>query len=266
MRVDRRCSVVATLMCLILGVASVAAAQSPDQAPVPAEPIPLESSDGTEPQVIVLSAAQSQELERWLREFEEWQKWASQWLNRRQPGMWAYAQERNKKPDPPVWLESICDLPADDQQIVRACKQLASWRDDPITAATRQAAAAAVAQREAPTKSIWWRHVHVDALWSTTQSNMAAFGLFGAHLTMEVQGRLQVFVAPGIMLVSVPGFQGNRELAPATDWGVTYRLFDVGRSTVHFNLVHAWMLHRVSPLNPQMTLVGLSASFKPRPR
>ena len=264
MRVDRRYTLAAVLCCLFVSVATISAAQSTEQDTGPADPIPLDLPQLlSEPHVVGLSSEQMQELERWTREFDEWQKWANRWLNRRQPGLWAYALERNKKPDPPVWLEYVCTLPSDDDQLIRACKLLANWRDDLITAKNRQAAAAAVAQREAPTKSMWWRHVHFDALWSTTQSQMTAFGLFGAHLTMEVEGRLQVFVAPGVMLMSVPGLHGNRQLSPATDWGLTYRLFNVGQSAVHFNLVHAWMLTRVNLVNPQMTLVGLSVSFEP---
>ena len=76
-----------------------------------------------------------------------------------------------------------------------------------------------------------------------------------------------MFVAPGIMLVSVPQFQGTRELVPATDWGVTYRLFDVGASTVHFNLVHAWLLtsDRTNLLRSQISLAGFSFSFRRHP-
>jgi len=50
---------------------------------------------------------------------------------------------------------------------------------------------------------------------------------------------------------------------PATDWGITYRFFNVGRSTVHFNLVQAWVLGNQPGLtgNPNMTLAGLSLTF-----
>src|SRR4029453_7772869 len=101
---------------------------------------------------------------------------------------------------------------------------------------SRKAATAAVAQKEAPANTVWWRHVHLDGLWSPTQPNIAAVGLFGMHLTVEVQGRMQVFVAPGILLVSVPTVYGTRDVKAATDWGITYRLFEAGRSTVPFNL------------------------------
>jgi len=66
------------------------------------------------------------------------------------------------------------------------------------------------------------------------------------------------------MLVSVPALSGSRSLVPATDWGVTYRLFNVGRNTVHFNLVHAWLLaDQVNLIGSQMTLAGFSVSFQP---
>ena len=228
---------------------------------MPCRSIPCQLS---EPRVVALSQLQIEEVEQWTREFDEWQKWAARWLNRRQPGFWASALERTKKPDPPVWLEDACELLADDDQLARPCKLLAEWRDDLVTAKNRQASAAAVVQREAPTKTSWWRHAHLDAMWSTTQSNVTAFGILGAHLTMEVEGRFQVFVAPGIMLVSVPALSGGRSLLPATDWGVTYRLFNVGRNTVHFNLVHAWLLaNEANLINSQVTLAGFSVSFRP---
>jgi hypothetical protein len=69
------------------------------------------------------------------------------------------------------------------------------------------------------------------------------------------------------MMVSVPTFSGTRDLAPATDWGVTYRLFNVGRNTVNFNFVHAWMLsNRPNLVDSNLTLAGFSVSFRPRPR
>src|SRR5262249_19032211 len=101
-------------------------------------------------------------------------------------------------------------------------------------------------------------------LWSTTRSDVSVLGLFGAHVTIPVAGRLQVFVVPGIMLVSIPSAYGNREFSPATDWGVSYRLFAAGPSTVPFNLVHAWMLgSRSNLINSNVTLAGFSVSFRP---
>jgi hypothetical protein len=269
MRSCRVAVVVPFVLSCLFGAVSIGAAQSTADDPLPAHPLlQMLVPPVSESIIVTLSEEQLAELQQWMRDFAAWQEWADKWLNRRQPGKWAYFVERNKKPDPPAWLDDdVCALLGDDTQISQACNLLASWRHDPVTARNTQLAAAAQQKQETVTKTSWWQHVHLDGLWSTTQSNVTVFGLFGAHLTTEVAGRLQVFVAPGIMLVSVPGLFGNRELWPATDWGVSYRLFGVGRSTVHFNLVHAWMLAGgVNVLHPNMTLAGFSVSFKPRSR
>jgi hypothetical protein len=247
---------------------ATASAQVSNENSLPARPIPFELVHLVPATpVLTLSAEQLQELDQWTRDFAEWQKWADRWLNRKQSGKWAYAVERLKKPDPPVWLDDVCDLLAGDAEFGRPCELLAYWRGDPIAERNRRATAATASQTETVTKSAWWRHLHVDGLWSTTQSNAAAFGLLGAHVTIEIEGRLQVFAAPGILLVSLPSLYGHRDVSPAADWGVTYRLFDVGRSTVHFNLVHAWVLgNRASLINPNVTLAGFSVSFRPHSR
>jgi hypothetical protein len=267
MSFDRRChAAVAALFCLLCSVVTVSAAQQfTEPVPLSAHPVPLDLWWlMPESHVIVLSEQRIQEVGQWTHEFDEWQQWVTRWLNRPQPGFWAASLERSKKPDPPVWLEDACELLNNDEQLARPCELLAVWHDDPIAARNRQVSAAALTQREAPTKTSWWHHAHFDAMWSTTQSNMTVFGVLGAHVTMEVEGRFQVFVAPGIILVSVPGLSGGRELMPATDWGVTYRLFNMGHTTVHFNLVHAWMLvARANLVNPHMTLAGFSFSFRP---
>jgi hypothetical protein len=248
-------------------VAPLSAQPSPGGDPLTAQTIQANPVEPPARVVVVPSAAEMLELEQWTRDFAAWQKWADRWLNRRQPGRWSYLVERNKKPDPPAWLPGLCELLADDEQFASSCELLASWREDPIAARNRQSAAAVPLQKERPGKTSWWQHMHVDGLWSTTQSNMAAFGLFGTHFTIEVEGRLHVFAAPGILLVSAPNFSGARDLWPALDWGVTYRLFHVGKNTVHFNLVHAWMLkNRQNLVNPNVTLAGFSVSFGPRSR
>jgi len=255
--------------CLLVVAAQTSAQTVFESRPLPAHAIaPLFDALPSGLPPLVLMTYQVDEVQEWARQYTEWQKWADRWYNKRQPGFWDYALERPGKPDPPVWLDELCTLLSDDPRLVRPCALLASWRLDPVEAVNRQAAAAtALPQPEAPVeKSVWWRHLHVDGMWSTAQSNVSALGLFGAHVTIEVEGRFQIFAAPGIMLVSLPSFYGTREITPATDYGVTYRLFNAGRSTVHFNLVRAWVLaNRASLIDPNITLAGFSVSFRPRP-
>ena len=263
-----RASAIAAILWAVLARTAPLSAQSPAEDNLPARSIVLAPVQLVpDSPVVVITYFQMQELEQWTRDFAAWQEWANQWLNRRQSGQWSNGVERKERPAPPAWLEDVCELLAADEPFVRACQWLARWRQDPIALKSRHAATVSTTQREKPTKTVWWQHVHVDGLWSTTQTNVSAFGLVGTHLTWNVAGRLQVFVTPGILLVSVPRLSGNRELWPSTDWGVTYRLFNVGRSTVHFNLVHAWILgSQASLMHPSVTLAGFSITLRPSPR
>jgi len=265
---DRGSKAAAICLCILVCIAPLAVAQSTDERHLAARPIVLPPVELVpDSPTVVVSQLQIQELEQWTRDFAAWQEWADQWLNRRQPGQWSYMLERRQKPTRPVWLDDVCELLAADEPFVRGCELLARWHQDPIEVKSRRAVATGLLQQEKPTKTTWWQHVHFDGLWSTTQSNVAAFGLFGTHVSVGIAGRMQVFVIPGVLLVSVPRLSGNRELTPSTDWGVSYRLFSVGPSTVHFNLVHAWILGSAASLtNPSLTLAGFSVSLRPRPR
>jgi len=250
-------------------------AQSPETEPLPARvlsfdemPLPADAA------VIVLSENDLHALQVWAHDFADWQSSFERWRHPspkeppREYLSWNQFLEDHPKPPPPSWLSGVCSLLEEDAQFAHSCALLADWRDDPFLIKKRHAAAAAMQQQEAPKNSVWWRNLHLDGLWSTTQSNVAALGLFGTHLTVSVEGRLQVFLAPGILLVSMPTFNGSRVLSPATDWGLTYRLFNVGRGTVHFNLVHAWILGGGAQgqlAGSHLTLAGFSVTKRPRP-
>ena len=150
-----------------------------------------------------------------------------------------------------------------------ACRLLIDWKDDELTARIRRQITESRAQREAPTKSIWWQRVHVDALWPMTQWGSNVYGVVGTHVTVEVAGRFQVFVAPGAMLLNVPGEGGRRDWNMATDWGVAYRLVDFKfpgterHTQLHANLVTAWVFSGSTSLAAsRINLVGFSFTFK----
>lgn len=74
------------------------------------------------------------ELAEWFRQYSAWEKWFEQWGNRvarnfdDQP-LW----ERKTRPEPPVWLEEVCqDYLGVDELLVSACEILRRWDDDPI--------------------------------------------------------------------------------------------------------------------------------------
>jgi hypothetical protein len=149
-----------------------------------------------------------------------------------------------------------------------ACRLLVDWRDDIATAQVRAQLRSERQAREASTRTTWWNHVHVDALWLTPNASVS-YGVVGVHATLKVAGRWQVFVAPGAILLNVPTPRGGRAWQPATDLGFSYRLFDFrvpgGRrqNTLHLNLARAWLLGGAdSFVSSSVDLAGFSVTFK----
>lgn len=148
-----------------------------------------------------------------------------------------------------------------------SCALLSQWREDVATARLRRDARLARRQHEQATRSMWYEHIHLDALWPIVSDRGSSVGIVGTHVTMDVKGRLQIFLAPGVMLLNIPGSTG-RAWAPATDWGFGYRL---GRfrlpgsnasATAHLNLAKAWVFWGAAGLvNGTVDLVGLSLTF-----
>ncbi len=212
------------------------------------------------------------EIEQWTRDYAEWRAWFEQWRNRREPG-WFGIRPRRERPDPPASLAAACPVGSiETGALADACRYFAEWRDNDVadTTATQQATAAR-AHHERAQHTVWWQHVHLDALWPVTQGTSGIFGVVGLHTTIKVSGRVQVFLAPGAILMRVPDANGGEQWKPATDWGFSYRMFDftlpgVRRpSTLHLNLAKLWLLGaRENPAgaNTDMYLAGLSLTFR----
>jgi hypothetical protein len=211
------------------------------------------------------------EARRWVDDYEKWKRSDADWNKRRQQGWLFGSRERPTRPEPPAWLGSECAdvIFADDEMMRDACRLWAESHDNQIVVQARQSAAAAVVQKESPTKTIWWEHVHLDALWPMTEWRGSVYGVLGVHATVEVAGRFQVFVAPGAILLNLPNGHGSREWRPATDWGIAYRCFDFTfpgtgqRASLHVNLARAWLLSGPSNLfQSTIDLAGFSVTFK----
>ena len=206
------------------------------------------------------------ELQAWTREYARWKEWADQWWGRAQPGFFDGYQARRPKPDPPAWLFDACrNLTDPARTLADACVLLADWQEDYATARGRQRF---LRQGEAPPKTRWWNHMHLDALWVSPNTG-TAYGVVGVHATLKVVGRWQIFAAPGALLVNVPTSSGTRVWQPATDLGMSYRLLDLRvpgtrrQSTLHVNLARAWILGAPgSFVGQSLDLAGFSLTFK----
>lgn len=217
-------------------------------------------------------AQQLAALARWTHDYAEWKAWFVKWENRPEPG-WLSLRERRQAPVPPAWLAGVCEARFETNgPVADACTAWREWtgRGEAASVAAAQQAQARQ-QLEAPDKTKWFERIHVDALWPLTQVGSSTLGIAGTHATVNVTKRFQIFLTPGLMMMRVRALTGGMTWSAATDWGVTYRLFDfrlpgVRRaSTLHFNMVRVWMLGGNALQNPgEMYLAGFSMSFKRR--
>jgi len=254
-------------LCVSVAIACPVSAQEV-QDPLPARNI--ETSIIELPADVVRWGARLVELNQWIAEFDKWQQWNEVWGNKREPG-WLKARERRQRPDPPAWLAAECSdaILQTDSVLAEGCRTLLVWNDDPTTAQLRGQLASTRTQKEAPTRSVWWEHLHLDAMWPMAQTGSSVFGVLGVHATIDVAGRFQVFVAPGAIVLNMPTSDNRREWRPATDYGIAYRVVDFTlpgferRATLHFNLAKAWVMAGPSNvIKSGITLAGFSVSFK----
>jgi hypothetical protein len=258
----------------IVGAPSSARAQSaddPSASQVTSHPIAFDIEQLLwVPDLTDTDAARRAELALWMDDFTAWQVWSAEWGNRRERGWFTQYRERREKPAPPPWLAERCTTVFDDGDPLRsACGLLAEWNEDPVTAQVRGDSAVAQAQGEDTPTTIWWEHVHVDALWPALQWQAGVYGVVGTHATTTVKGRLQVFIAPGVMFLNMPARNGGRVWKFAANYGIGYRLAEFSflaqrQAVLHVNLAKAWVMSDVSDVvsGRTMDFVGFSLTFK----
>lgn len=228
-------------------------------------------AEAQNPTVTTMSRDAMRHVERWVRDYTAWKAWFAKWHNRVEPG-WFGTRDRRPRPDPPAVLLETCPVPPDAEAVlVKACRLLEEWRKDDIaTEIIEQQVATTRAQKETEDRSVWWRHVHLDALWPMTQGTSGIYGLVGLHSTIDLTGRVELFLAPGAILMRVPGPAGP-EWKPATDWGLSYRVTDFTMPgtrrpvTLHLNLARVWLFGQredVPGVQSDMYLAGFSLTFR----
>jgi hypothetical protein len=256
--------VVAIALCAFVGSGDPVGAQS-----LPLRPVPVLEAL---PSAISLSEEEMKAIERWMREYTSWRAWSAEWLNKREPSLFG-TRERRDRPDPPAPLLAACPVAIEETGVLAdACRMLDEWRNDDLaTELIKQQMAVARNQKENTQKTIWWQHIHLDALWPMTQGTTGIFGVLGLHTTIDLTGRIELFLAPGAILLRVPSQSGNGQWKPATDWGFSYRLADFTMprmsrpATLHVNLARVWFIggsDSVPGVRNDMYLGGFSLTFK----
>jgi len=264
----------AVLLALLLPAAAAGAASAQSDPPLP--------SRAVVPDALVAApwipdpwlAERERQAAGWLEEYDDWKAWFARWHNRREPGfLMGRARGRRPRPEPPDWLGRMCDTLVDPAAPFTAvCAAWREWvRGDFFAEIIAQRREEDRAVRERPRKSVWWQHVHLDALWPMAQSGSSIFGVLGMHVTLPLTRRTAVFVAPGAILVRLPSGAGERRWSTATDWGFSYRLFDftmpVNRrpATIHLNIARVWLLgSRPQTTSRDLYLAGFSVTLAPK--
>ena len=211
------------------------------------------------------------DMKQWMAEYEEWSHWIETWRNRPERG-WSGFRERRQRPDPPLWLIDDCALIVEPTGVLaEACGMLEDWRTEYSTALLTEQTLKSQAQKEAPDRTSWWEHIHLDVLWPMMQSGSSAYGVIGVHATFEVTKRFQMFAAPGAILVNLPAGGRSRDWQPAADWGVAYRLGDFTLpgtrrpARLHLNFAKAWIIAGGAGYKTSINLAGFSLTFRKTP-
>jgi hypothetical protein len=264
-----------TALLLLLVVTATAFAQVEQSgSPLPAGAIPLAISRvAMAPDVVDRDFAErAAEAAQWAADFTEWKQWDAQWRNRRQPGWFTGFRDRQDAPIPPVWLSERCRWVFDSDPLMPACTLLREWTEDYTTTQLRQTSATVQAQREGDSNITWWEHLHIDMLWPAMQVRSSMYGVIGMHAATTVHGRVQAFVAPGMMVLNLPSRSGARTWKVAANYGIGYRLFDFvfpGKrlASLHVNAARAWVISDVSDVVTGRTVdfAGFSLTFKKNP-
>jgi hypothetical protein len=264
-----------TLLASLVSSVSLTAAQAGDAAPapLPAYALPVTAAHLAAPVLDDGNAERrAAELAEWTRAFAEWQEWSARWLNRRERGWLTSSRERRDAPPPPAWLGEQCGGGvAATHPLAHACELVAEWRSDPLTTQLRQARAAAQADAEDAARTTFWERVHLDVLWPAMQLRTSTYGVIGLHTALPV-GRVQLFVAPGVMLMNLPSRSGARAWKVAANYGVGYRLADFAfpgldrMASLHVNAARAWLLSDVADVVAGRTVdfAGFSITFQKR--
>jgi hypothetical protein len=256
---------------MLIVAAADAAAQNPDDVnPVTTTAAEVPRPPGGDALSAEAAEARAAELQRWADAFTQWKQWWAQWASRPEPGWLTGSRDRREKPAPPAWLPRRCaDGFLETDAIAPSCALLAEWREDELTSRLRLARVTAIQKKEDDSRTSWWNHVHLDLLWPATQLRANVFGVVGVHTATTVRGRIQVFLAPGVMLMNLPSLSGGRVWKVAANYGIGYRIGDFGlpgnrRASAHVNIAKSWLTADARDLvsGGNLDFVGLSLTFK----
>jgi hypothetical protein len=133
------------------------------------------------------------------------------------------------------------DLNEEDRRKTERCKTEEERRED-----EQKKRAQKIADKEKPTKTSFWRRVHLDLPGIRAESGQeyVCCSLVGAHLTVAEVGRLNFYGPPGVLLVRQRVGPDQWQWRGGLSWGLGWYLDDVKLlnrpARLYFNLTKVW--------------------------
>jgi hypothetical protein len=223
---------------------------------------------------IALDAGEQRELRQWTDDVARYHRWYEQNRNRIAHDIFGFTSGRRELPPVPAWLAGKCDLlgyfdPRPVGELPAGCDLLSYYRNDFTEDPAAVQAALTQKQNEQDPHASFWKHVHLDAGWTSLDYRMHTYGLVGVHVTLpELAKRVQIFLPPGFLLLAVPDGRGGTSLQPAATIGVSVKMFAFefpqGKNgTAYFNLAKAYLIDGASGIggSAAVDLLGLSFAW-----
>jgi len=250
------------MVVLLLGAAHAASAQD-------VSPVRL-----VREQDLQLTPAQEDDLTRWIDDVRSYHAWYERYRNRVSRNIFGFIDDRRMIPPVLEWLPARCELAADfvprpAGPLAEGCDLLSFYESNVSLAPSTRPALLAQKQNEQDPHSSFWKHLHLDAGWTSLDYRLQAYGVVGVHVTLpELAKRVQIYLPPGFLLLSVPDGRGGRTLEPAATVGVSIKMFGFAfpqnkAGTAYFNIAKAYVVNQstASQGNSSVDLVGLSFAW-----
>ncbi len=180
---------------------------------------------------IQLDAVQRDDVTRWMDEVLDYAAWYDRYQDRISRNIFGFVNERRQIPPILPWLPAKCELVADfvprpAGPLSEACDLLSYYQSNFTIEPRAQQALLAQKQSEQDRHASFWKHVHLDAGWTSLDYRMQTYGLVGVHVTLpEIAKRVQIYLPPGFLLLSVPDGRGGRLFQPAATFGISIKAF-----------------------------------------
>jgi len=223
---------------------------------------------------IQLGPVQRDDVTRWMEDVRDYASWYGRYRNRISRNIFGFISDRRPMPPVPTWLRVKCDalaefVPPPAGLLADACDLLSVYRSNFSIEPAAQQALLAQQQNEQEPHASFWKHVHLDAGWGSLDYRTQTYGLVGVHFTLpEIAKRVQIYLPPGFLLLSVPDGHGGRQFEPAATVGVSIKMFGFEFpqnrfGTAYFNVAKAYVVNRASSMstNAAVDLVGLSFAW-----